>query len=96
MQWQMPPKRRFGGLQGHRQEWALLRRHESEDIFGIQIAGSLPSVMTQCAELISNEVDCDFIDMNMGCPIDLVYRKVRGARNASGCEVVRVLCLAAC
>lgn len=72
-----------------------MRRHESEDLFGIQIAGSLPSVMTQCAELISNEVDCDFIDVNMGCPIDLVYRKVRGARSASGDEGTRASCLAA-
>ena len=51
--------------------------------------------MTQCAELISNEVDCDFIDVNMGCPIDLVYRKVRGARSASGDEGTRASCLAA-
>ena len=54
-----------------------MRRHESEDIFGVQVAGGIPGLMAQCAELISNVVDCDFIDLNVGCPIDLVFRTVR-------------------
>jgi tRNA-dihydrouridine synthase 3 len=54
----------------------LLRRHESEDLFGVQLAGSRPSTMVQCAELVSDRVDCDFIDLNLGCPIDLIFRKV--------------------
>ena len=54
-----------------------MRRHECEDVFGVQLAGAIPGMMIQCAELVSNEVDCDFIDLNVGCPIDLVFRTVR-------------------
>lgn len=32
--------------------------------------------MTKCAELLSSRLDIDFIDVNVGCPIDLVYHKV--------------------
>lgn len=33
--------------------------------------------MTRCAELINNNTEVDFVDINSGCPIDLVYKKVR-------------------
>uniref|UniRef100_A0AAX7UD75 tRNA-dihydrouridine(47) synthase [NAD(P)(+)] n=1 Tax=Astatotilapia calliptera TaxID=8154 RepID=A0AAX7UD75_ASTCA len=65
-------------LQGHQSEWALLRRHESEDVFGIQVEGSFPDTMTRCAELINNNTEVDFVDINSGCPIDLVYNKGGG------------------
>lgn len=64
-------------LQGQQSEWALLRRHREEDLFGIQIAGSKPEMMARAAQLISRECDVDFIDINAGCPIDLVCKKVR-------------------
>ena len=41
-----------------------------------QVCGSSVDVMTRCAELINNHCSVDFIDINCGCPIDLVYRKV--------------------
>uniref|UniRef100_A0A3P8S5J1 tRNA-dihydrouridine(47) synthase [NAD(P)(+)] n=1 Tax=Amphiprion percula TaxID=161767 RepID=A0A3P8S5J1_AMPPE len=63
-------------LQGQQSEWALLKRHESEDIFGVQVEGCFPDTMTRCAELINNNTDVDFVDINSGCPIDLVYKKV--------------------
>lgn len=66
-------------LQGNVSEWALLKRHPCEDMFGVQICGSYPDTMTRCAELIENECTVDFIDINMGCPIDLVYRKGSGS-----------------
>ncbi|KAJ4928499.1 hypothetical protein JOQ06_016291 [Pogonophryne albipinna] len=65
-------------LQGQQSEWALLKRHESEDVFGVQVEGCFPDTMTRCAELINNNADVDFVDINSGCPIDLVYKKGGG------------------
>lgn len=65
-------------LQGQQSEWALLKRHESEDVFGVQVEGCFPDTMTRCAELINNNTDVDFVDINSGCPIDLVYKKGGG------------------
>ncbi|KAJ2828706.1 tRNA-dihydrouridine synthase 3 [Coemansia furcata] len=59
-------------LQGHQSEWALVKRHKSEDIFGVQLAGNNASVLGKAAEFISSECEVDFIDLNMGCPIDMV------------------------
>ena len=66
-------------LKGQRSEWALLRRHESEDFFGVQVCGGWTDSMTQCAELFNDQVDCDFVDVNMGCPIDIVFKKGMGS-----------------
>lgn len=65
-------------LQGQQSEWALLKRHETEDLFGVQVEGCFPDTMTRCAELINSNVDVDFVDINSGCPIDLVYKKGGG------------------
>ncbi len=61
------------------QEWSLTRRHESENIFGVQVAASSVDTITQCAELLSENINVDFIDINAGCPIDLIYNKGMGA-----------------
>ncbi len=29
-------------LQGHRPEWALVKRHRTEDVFGVQLCGGNP------------------------------------------------------
>jgi len=66
-------------LQGKRSEWALLKRHPSEDFFGVQLAGAYPDSVARASELVSRELDVDFIDINMGCPIDLLCNKGAGA-----------------
>ncbi|KAI8146053.1 hypothetical protein BJV82DRAFT_665860 [Fennellomyces sp. T-0311] len=66
-------------LQGQQSEWALTKRHVSEDIFGIQICGSSPDIVTRACEAINNEIDVDFVDLNMGCPIDLVFNQGAGS-----------------
>ncbi|XP_068189769.1 tRNA-dihydrouridine(47) synthase [NAD(P)(+)]-like [Antennarius striatus] len=66
-------------LQGEDSEWDLLKRHESEDVFGVQVEGCFPDTMTQCAELINNHTEVDFVDINSGCPIESVYKKGGGS-----------------
>ncbi|KAL8177535.1 UNVERIFIED_CONTAM: hypothetical protein K2H54_011081 [Gekko kuhli] len=65
-------------LQGQSSEWALLKRHHTEDLFGVQLEGAFPDTMTKCAELLSQAIEVDFVDINVGCPIDLVYKKGGG------------------
>ncbi|XP_049732478.1 tRNA-dihydrouridine(47) synthase [NAD(P)(+)]-like isoform X4 [Elephas maximus indicus] len=65
-------------LQGQTSEWALLKRHHSEDLFGVQLEGAFPDTMTRCAELLNRTIEVDFVDINVGCPIDLVYKKGGG------------------
>jgi tRNA-dihydrouridine synthase 3 len=66
-------------LKGQNSEWALLRRHPSEDIFGVQIAGCHPEALTKCCEVLGKECAVDFVDINMGCPIDSVCKRGSGA-----------------
>ncbi|KMZ64761.1 putative tRNA-dihydrouridine synthase [Zostera marina] len=66
-------------LQGQASEWALLRRHSSEDIFGVQLCGAYPDTVARTVELINSECSVDFIDINMGCPIDIVVNKGAGS-----------------
>lgn len=66
-------------LKGAQEEWALVKRHESEDIFGVQLCGNNPGVLTRCAQLLTHEIDVDYIDLNLGCPIDLIYRQGGGS-----------------
>ncbi|KAJ1671180.1 tRNA-dihydrouridine synthase 3, partial [Spiromyces aspiralis] len=61
-------------LQGQISEWALLKRHVSEDFFGVQICGNRADVVGKACELICRECEkVDFIDLNMGCPVDDIF-----------------------
>jgi tRNA-dihydrouridine synthase 3 len=66
-------------LSGQPSEWALLKRHPEEDIFGVQIAAAYPDMYTRCAEVIESEMTVDFMDLNLGCPLDLVCNKGAGS-----------------
>uniref|UniRef100_A0AC35TSA8 Dus domain-containing protein n=1 Tax=Rhabditophanes sp. KR3021 TaxID=114890 RepID=A0AC35TSA8_9BILA len=65
-------------LKGVAGEWSLIKRHKTEKIFGVQIAGGYPDTMASAAQLIREKADVDFIDINMGCPIDLINEKGGG------------------
>ncbi|KAF9224744.1 zinc finger dihydrouridine synthase [Gyrodon lividus] len=68
-------------LTASREEWSLVRRHPSETIFGVQIAGNKPSTMVPTAEILGKEFagGIDFVDINCGCPIDLVFKTGSGS-----------------
>ncbi|XP_073438060.1 tRNA-dihydrouridine(47) synthase [NAD(P)(+)]-like [Dendrobates tinctorius] len=65
-------------LQGQPSEWALMKRHHTEDLFGVQLEGAFPDTLTKCAELLNKTIEVDFVDINAGCPIDLIYKKGGG------------------
>lgn len=53
---------------GQTEEWALVRRHHSEKMFGVQLAGGYPNRMVPAAEVIAKELGpsgVDFVDINM-------------------------------
>lgn len=87
-------------LQGEKQEWALMKAHESElqspaffpkdivqgydnakDIrFGVQIAANKPWLALKTTEaLTALAPHLRAIDLNCGCPIDLVFRQGAGS-----------------
>jgi tRNA-dihydrouridine synthase 3 len=65
-------------LTGQVSEWALLKKHESEDLFGMQLAGAYPDTLTKACQVIKENCSVDFIDINCGCPIDIVFDKGAG------------------
>eukprot|EP00928_Gymnodinium_smaydae_P028465 TRINITY_DN216_c0_g6_i1.p1 TRINITY_DN216_c0_g6~~TRINITY_DN216_c0_g6_i1.p1 ORF type:complete len:710 (-),score=180.06 TRINITY_DN216_c0_g6_i1:63-2192(-) len=67
-------------LEGSPGELALLRRHESEKCYGIQVAGGDIEEMTKVAQFVEDRVDCDFVDINCGCPLDDVHKRGAGSR----------------
>ncbi|KYQ92511.1 CCCH-type zinc finger-containing protein [Tieghemostelium lacteum] len=66
-------------VEGNKSELALLKRHSSEDKFGVQICGSYVDSMILASEFIENECDVDFVDINSGCPIDLICNMGAGS-----------------
>ena len=66
---------------------ALLRKNEGS-ICGAQIFGNDPSVMAQAAQLALEYSGCDFIDINMGCPMPKI------ANNGDGSALMRDVPLA--
>ena len=60
----------------------LLRKNEGS-ICGAQIFGNDPQVMAEGARLALEISDCDFIDINMGCPMPKI------ANSGDGCGLMR-------
>lgn len=70
-------------LSGNKSEWSLVRRWEGEKTFGIQLCGSKPDLLVPTAEAMANEFGpsggLDFVDINCGCPIDMVFNHGGGS-----------------
>ena len=71
-------------------EFALIRRFEGEPCFGVQLAGTNPEEMAWAAALVESR-GADFVDINLGCPIDHFTRKGMGAALARQPSRVRRL-----
>ena len=65
-------------VRGERSEIALVRRHPAERVFGAQLAGKDPDVLAQAARIAVDQ-GADFVDVNLGCPIDDAVRRGFGA-----------------
>ena len=61
---------------------ALLRKNEGS-VCGAQIFGNDPQIMAQAAQLALEISGCDFIDINMGCPMPKI------ANSGDGCGLMR-------
>jgi tRNA-dihydrouridine synthase 3 len=64
--------------QKRRSEFALIRRAPDEPCFGVQLAGNKPEELAWAAALVE-ERGADFVDLNLGCPIDHFTRIGLGA-----------------
>jgi tRNA-dihydrouridine synthase 3 len=64
--------------QKRRAEFALIRRSPDEPCFAVQLAGTNPDEMGWAAALVESR-GADFVDINLGCPIDHFTRKGLGA-----------------
>jgi len=49
----------------------------------VQLAGGYADTMSRCAQLIADNLEVDFIDINLGCPIDVVNEKAAGCALAA-------------
>ena len=65
-------------VRGSRAERPLLRRHESETAFGVQLCGKKPEIVAEAARIAADH-GARFVDLNFGCPIDLVVRRGAGS-----------------
>ncbi len=59
-------------------EFALIRRAPEEPCFGVQLAGNKPEETAWAAALVEAR-GADFVDLNLGCPIDHFTRMGLGA-----------------
>lgn len=68
-------------VQGHNPEWALPKAHVSEyPGFGVQIASSKLWSAAKASEAIyENTNHVSELNLNCGCPIDLLYRQGQGS-----------------
>ncbi|HEY5908729.1 MAG TPA: tRNA-dihydrouridine synthase family protein [Vicinamibacteria bacterium] len=65
-------------LKDHNSEFALLRSHESEPCFGVQLADRTPDSLAEGARIAESR-GARFVDLNCGCPIDQMTRRGLGA-----------------
>ena len=53
-------------------------RHTVIVIDPLQVCGGFPDSLARCAQMLDEHIDVDFVDVNMGCPIDIVTNRSAG------------------
>ncbi|MFK7927876.1 MAG: tRNA-dihydrouridine synthase family protein [Myxococcota bacterium] len=66
-------------LRGSGRELALLRHHESESFFGVQLAAREAQLAADATKLAEDH-GAKWVDLNCGCPIDDTVKRGMGAR----------------
>ncbi|KAJ3318356.1 tRNA-dihydrouridine(47) synthase [NAD(P)(+)]-like protein [Boothiomyces sp. JEL0866] len=66
-------------LLGNNHEWGLMRRHASEDFFGIQVTANHHEPFTKVCDAINQVLDIDFLDINLGCPVESICSRGNGS-----------------
>ena len=66
-------------LKAQSSEWALIRRHPSERLFGVQFAIGREEDACAVCELARREMNVDFVDLNAGCPMNALEHAGAGA-----------------
>lgn len=65
-------------------------------MFGVQVAGGYANRMVPVAEMIGKEFaktgGIDFVDVNLGCPIDLVFNQGAGSACESSISAAEDVC----
>jgi tRNA-dihydrouridine synthase 3 len=79
-------------LKGKRSEWVLMKRHPCEKFFGVQIAVSRVADACSVAQIVEEQVAPDFIDVNCGCPIDLITHMGMGSALLERITRLRDIC----
>ncbi|MCI0515491.1 tRNA dihydrouridine synthase DusB [candidate division KSB1 bacterium] len=67
-----------GLVRGNQHTWRYLYFEPAERPIGIQLFGNNPESMARAAEIVS-QLQPDFIDINMGCPVPKVIKHGAGA-----------------
>lgn len=57
----------------------LMRRAFNETAYAVQIFGGEPDVMARAARIVIENVGCEVIDINCGCPVPKIVRTGAGA-----------------
>ncbi len=64
---------------GNERTRGMIRTSDDLHPVSMQLFGSDPMTMVYAAKVLDNETNCDFIDINMGCPVNKVVKTGAGS-----------------
>lgn len=67
--------------------WSMMKRHESEQVLGVQITGRSPDELARAVAVLDKQ-NFETIDLNMGCPVAKVVKSGCGSSLIKDPELV--------